>query len=125
MKKAAALIKAGVVMLATGQATAQISQAGRTFTTKAAASGAAEMVLGRLATEKAGSGQVRQFGQQMVTDHCQAKELKAIAKQKNLQECAQALGYLAEQVPDYESNQRGGKRLLLDEIRQLIRLHRS
>jgi putative membrane protein len=85
MKKTAAAIGAGVLMLATGQAIAQIPPADRTFATKAAAGGEAEVVLGRLATEKAGSQQVRQFGQQMVTDHTQAnQELQAIAKQQNL-----------------------------------------
>jgi putative membrane protein len=85
MKKTAALIGAGVFVVAAGQAMAQISTADRTFATKAAAGGEAEVVLGRLASEKAQSGQVRQFGQQMVTDHSQAnQELQAIAKQKNL-----------------------------------------
>jgi predicted outer membrane protein len=55
-------IGAGLLMLVTGQAMAQISPADRTFATKAAAGGEAEVGLGRLATEKAGSGQVRQFG---------------------------------------------------------------
>lgn len=85
MKKTAAVIGAGILMLVTGQAIAQISPADRTFATKAAAGGEAEVVLGRLATEKAGSEQVRQFGQQMVTDHSQAnQELQAIGKQQNL-----------------------------------------
>jgi putative membrane protein len=85
MKKTAAVIGAGILMLVTGQAIAQISPADRTFATKAAAGGEAEVVLGRLATEKAGSEQVRQFGQQMVTDHSQAnQELQVIGKQQNL-----------------------------------------
>jgi putative membrane protein len=85
MNRTAATIGAGVLMLAAGHAIAQISPADRTFATKAAAGGEAEVVLGRLATEKAGSQQVRQFGQQMVTDHTQAnQELQAIAKQQNL-----------------------------------------
>jgi putative membrane protein len=85
MNRTAAAIGAGVVILAAGHGIAQISPADRTFATKAAAGGEAEVVLGRLATEKAGSQQVRQFGQQMVTDHTQAnQELQAIAKQQNL-----------------------------------------
>ncbi len=72
-------------MLATGQAVARMSTADQTFATKAAAGGEAEVVLGQLASEKAGSQQVRQFGQQMVTDHTQANQaLQAIAKQQNL-----------------------------------------
>jgi putative membrane protein len=85
MQKTAALIGVGILLLATGHAVAQLSPADRTFATKAAAGGQAEVTLGRLATEKGGSQQVRQFGQQMVTDHSQAnQELQAIAKQQNL-----------------------------------------
>jgi putative membrane protein len=85
MQKTAAAIGAGLLILATGHAMAQISPADRTFATKAAAGGQAEVTLGRLAAEKAGSPRVRQFGQQMVTDHSQAnQELEVIAKQQNL-----------------------------------------
>jgi putative membrane protein len=72
-------------LLVGGHAMAQPSPADRTFATKAPAGGEAEVALGQLATEKAGSQQVRQFGQRMVTDHSQAnQELQAIAKQQNL-----------------------------------------
>jgi putative membrane protein len=85
MRKTVAVIGAGMLALAAGHAVAQLSPADRTFATKAAAGGQAEVALGRLATEKAGSQQVRQFGQQMVTDHSQAnQELQAIAKQQSL-----------------------------------------
>jgi putative membrane protein len=85
MQKAAAIIAASMLILAAGHAMAQLSPADRTFATKAAAGGEAEVALGRLATEKGGSQQVRQFGQQMVTDHSQAnQELQALAKQQNL-----------------------------------------
>src|SRR3978361_1619174 len=85
MRKTAALIGTGILIVTAGHALAQISTADKTFATKAAAGGQAEVALGRLATEKAGSQQVRQFGQQMVTDHSQAnQELMAIAKQQNL-----------------------------------------
>jgi putative membrane protein len=74
-----------MLILAAGHAVVQLSPADRTFATKAAAGAQAEVTLGRLATEKGGWPQVRQFGQQMLTDHSQAnQELQAIAKQQNL-----------------------------------------
>jgi putative membrane protein len=64
---------------------AQMSPADHTFATKAASGGQAEVVLGQLAMKNATSPQVRQFGQQMVTDHTQAnQELQTIARQQNL-----------------------------------------
>ena len=52
MNRTAAAIGAGVLMLAAGHAIAQISPADRTFATKAAAGGEAEVVLGRLAPKR-------------------------------------------------------------------------
>ena len=85
MNKAIAVIGAGMLVLATGHAMAEMSSTDRTFATKAAEGGQAEVVLGQLATQKAASPQVRQFGQRMVTDHSKAnQDLMAIAKQQNL-----------------------------------------
>jgi putative membrane protein len=56
------------------------------FAKKAAEGGMAEVALGRLAAERAASPDVKQFGQQMVTDHSKAgDELKALAARKNMQ----------------------------------------
>ncbi len=55
------------------------------FVTNAAKGGMAEVELGKMATEKASSDQVKQFGQRMVDDHSKANdELKGIAQQKNM-----------------------------------------
>ena len=73
-------------------AAAQQSQANRmkqsadeTFATKAAQGGIAEVEFGNLASQRASNEKVKQFGQQMVTDHTKANdELKAIATRKGL-----------------------------------------
>jgi putative membrane protein len=47
--------------------------------------GMAEVELGKLATEKASSAEVKKFGQQMVDDHTKAgDELKSLAQTKNI-----------------------------------------
>jgi putative membrane protein len=84
MRKAALIFGAAALCLMTSRAMAQISP-DQTFATKAASGGLAEVSLGQLATKNANSPQVRQFGQQMVTDHTQAnQELQMIARQQNL-----------------------------------------
>ena len=55
------------------------------FVTDAAEGGMAEVELGKLATEKASSSEVKQFGQRMVADHSKANDqLKQTAASKGL-----------------------------------------
>ena len=55
------------------------------FVKKAAQGGMAEVELGKLATEKASSDDVKQFGQKMVDDHSKANDqLKQLASQKSM-----------------------------------------
>ena len=61
------------------------SGADQSFIKKAAQGGMAEVELGRLATQKASSDQVKQFGQKMVDDHGKANDqLKSIAEQEKM-----------------------------------------
>ncbi len=55
------------------------------FVSKAALDGMAEVELGRLAVEKAGSDDVKKFGHRMVDDHSKAgDELKTLAQNKQI-----------------------------------------
>jgi putative membrane protein len=55
------------------------------FAIKAAQGGLAEVQLGKLAAEKAGSPDVKSFGQMMVDDHSKANDqLKALAEKENI-----------------------------------------
>ena len=66
-------------------ARADAPAANRTFTSKAAAGGFAEVQSGWMATQNAGFAIVKAFGQRMVTDHTQANEaLMAIARKQGL-----------------------------------------
>lgn len=79
-----ALLTAGL-LLAASTALAAPSPADKTFAMKVAQGGLAEVQDGQLASQRATSPQVKQFGQQMVTDHSQAnQDLQQIAQQENL-----------------------------------------
>jgi len=57
----------------------------RDFITEAATGGMAEVKLGELAKERAGSAEVRKFGERMVEDHTRANEqLMALLKKKGM-----------------------------------------
>ncbi len=79
------LAAAGFAALIAAPAMADLSAGDKAFLTKAAQGGLAEVQLGKLAQENAGSPQVKQFGERMVTDHSKAnQELMQIAQKNNL-----------------------------------------
>jgi putative membrane protein len=85
MKPVSTMFGALVISLAAAQAMAEVASDDKAFATKAAVGGQAEILLGQLAAQNASAAPVKQFGQQMVTDHTQAnQELMQIAKQMNL-----------------------------------------
>jgi len=62
-----------------------VSSSDRKFMEKAAQGGMAEVQMGKLATQKAESDQVKQFGQRMVDDHTKAdQQLKQLASTKGV-----------------------------------------
>lgn len=64
---------------------AGLTMADETFMKKAAAGGMAEVELGQLATQKASTDQVKQFGQRMVDDHTKAnQQLEQLAQQDHV-----------------------------------------
>ena len=62
-----------------------LARSDRTFMTKGAQGGLAEVELGRIAVQKATDPQVMQFAQRMVDDHGKANDkLKQVASSKNV-----------------------------------------
>ena len=67
------------------QSSETMAAADKKFMKEAAEGGLAEVELGKLATEKASSQEVKNFGQRMVNDHSKAnEELKQIASTKGV-----------------------------------------
>ena len=67
------------------QSAAKLSSTDKSFVEKAAVGGLAEVQMGKLAKEKAGSDQVKQFGTRMVDDHTKANDqLKQVASNKGI-----------------------------------------
>jgi putative membrane protein len=74
-----------IIGMTASAAMAQMSPGDKTFATKAASGGLAEVTLGQLATQNAANPKVRAFGERMVTDHTQAnQELQLIAQSQNM-----------------------------------------
>lgn len=77
---------AALMMLPVAAAFAAPDASDQAFVTQAAQGGIAEVELGKLATQKGSTPEVRSFGQQMVLDHEQANgKLEAIARKKGLE----------------------------------------
>ena len=67
------------------QSAAKVSSSDKSFVEKAAIGGMAEVQMGKLAQQKAGSDQVKQFGTRMVDDHSKANDdLKQVASSKGI-----------------------------------------
>jgi putative membrane protein len=84
---AVAVAMTATPVFARGKKSARASGAkpDQTFVMHAAEGGIAEVELGRLATEKGTSDEVKKFGQRMVDDHGKANdELKSLAQSKSI-----------------------------------------
>ena len=86
MKLSLALLSAGLIGLgAAGASFGAVPSPDKTFATKAAQGGLAEVQTGQLVRQKNASPQAKQFAQTLVQDHTQANDqLQQIAQQKNL-----------------------------------------
>ncbi len=73
------------IALQAQNAAGTVSAGDKTFVTKAAQGGMAEVKLGKLAADKASSSEVKDFATMMVEDHSKANEqLKSVAGQKSI-----------------------------------------
>jgi len=83
--QAASGAMSGGANTASMQSAAKVSSADKSFVEKAAIGSMAEVQMGRLAQQKAGSDQVKQFGTRMVDDHSKANDdLKQVASHKGI-----------------------------------------
>ncbi len=68
-----------------GSTNSSVSSSDKKFVREAAQGGMAEVELGKLATEKASSPEVKKFGQRMVNDHTKANDqLKEVASSQGI-----------------------------------------
>ncbi len=71
--------------MSAGSSNGSVSPSDKKFVREAAQGGMAEVELGKLATEKASSPEVKKFGQRMVNDHSKANEqLKEVASSQGI-----------------------------------------
>ncbi len=71
--------------MSAGSSNGSMSSSDKKFVREAAQGGMAEVELGKLATEKASSPEVKKFGQRMVDDHSKANEqLKEVASSQGI-----------------------------------------
>ncbi|MFY9947473.1 MAG: DUF4142 domain-containing protein [Candidatus Sulfotelmatobacter sp.] len=71
--------------MSAGSSNGSVSPSDKKFVREAAQGGMAEVELGKLATEKASSPEVKKFGQRMVNDHSKANEqLKEVASTQGI-----------------------------------------
>ena len=83
--QAASGAMSGGANTASMQSAAKVSSADKSFVEKAAIGSMAEVQMGKLAQQKAGSDQVKQFGTRMVDDHSKANDdLKQVASHKGI-----------------------------------------
>jgi len=83
--QAASGAMSGGANTASMQSAAKVSSADKSFVEKAAIGSMAEVQMGKLAQQKAGSDQVKQFGTRMVDDHSKANDdLKQVASSKGI-----------------------------------------
>ena len=79
------LMSLGAVAQSSSSSSSKLSPTDKTFVTKAAQGGQAEVELGQLAVDKSQNEQVKEFGQRMVNDHSKANDqLKEIASQQGI-----------------------------------------
>ena len=83
--QAASGAMSGGANTASMQSAAKVSSADKSFVEKAAVGGMAEVQMGKLAQQKAGSDEVKRFGTRMVDDHSKANDaLKQVAANKGI-----------------------------------------
>jgi putative membrane protein len=86
MKKAVLLAFPFLVAVVSGAYAQGLTTAEKTFVTKAVKGNFAEVELGKLASQKSNSPDVKAFGEQMVTDHSKANDnLKPITDSNGVQ----------------------------------------
>lgn len=71
--------------MSAGSSSSSVNASDKKFVREAAQGGMAEVELGKLATEKASSPEVKKFGQRMVDDHSKANDqLKEVASSQGI-----------------------------------------